>query len=746
MFVPPPVQLSRAEVAARLEAKRRSAESAGSLTRPTSLASERSHSLHRHDSRSPVSPGKHYVFGRGGKVKVSSPIPTSPPATPQPPKKASSIFKFVAGEEVEDSPDLLDSFGEHPRAAPEPPRRGTRPPSGFFERRGPGKSFQSQIPVLQGTQPSIAPPPIPAKSPKRRFQQPHENVGRSYSLSESFIRPVSDALSRLQLDEGSSISAGQNLPQYRSLSVPMANLPEDMLVKPRYRRSSVASGFSAGAKRSRTGSVSAIGSSVGMGKTEIGIVHTPMLPKSTDTSHAALIQYDEPDLSNWKGWDAQGTTGGDSILSRPSEYAASSKRRRQEEIVSELSNTASELPIAAFRNVHEAKVGPILPVPFHLMNKDLPATPTSIMATPTEMYHVIPPQPTRPAVRSPKAKNKKRSPLSPISTTHAKTNSVVRRKEDTSPSRLSAIPELTARSENSPVSSGLSTPIETQIHLRNGSVVTVSPPEMTAWKRSHYIQGPIKLPKPVIVPRKNSMASLEAFQQVVDQVYQEALNIPRRRSDDAVVDDVCEFFDEFGFDEINFEGDILTADEMIIDEIMEESGQDSAGFSTSPPDEDPSPVEKVLAQEIVHFLARPSPVPKPPIPPVENEETLRAKGIARLTHRMASHSHASITQPNRKDSLTTSKAELPLLPLPEESMLEAVLQPSRAEDDVLMLDDTKVNSNASGFDWDVEELDGDTHWLTPAVFSRRRRGSKGHHRRVLSATTMHQRMKDIVFL
>jgi hypothetical protein len=427
------------------------------------------------------------------------------------------------------------------------------------------------------------------------------------------------------------------------------------------------------------------------------------------------------------------------------------KRRRKEEAIETLLETRPTSKKFIVAENDKVDVGMSLPLPLSLLNKDLPTTPTSIMATPTEMYQVIPPRPSRPAVRNRNARHKQRNPLAPISTTHAKTNSILRAREDASPSRLSVIPELSTVSENSPVSSGISTPIETQIHLRNGSVVTVSPPELAAWKRSYYIQGPIKLPKPVIVPRKNSMASLEAFQEAIAQVYQEALNIPRRRSDDACVDDVCGFFDDFGFDEVSYEGDILAVEDILLDEVKEvkeELVEDEEGFIT-PPAEESSPVEKVLAQEIVHVMAKPSPVQKPPIPPIQNEETLRAKGIARLSHGMASHHHKSTTQSVRKDSLTISKSEsavLPLLPLPEESMLEAALEASRPESHDVPMADQPVDQSQSGFDWDndVEEMDGHSFWLAPGVFPRRR-GNKVSHRRQPSTTPM-QRMKELVFL
>lgn len=742
MFAPPPVQLSRAEVAARLEAKIRNAEAARS--RAATMVSDGANSLHRHEPRGAISIGKHHIFSKGGKVKVSSPIQAQSPTSPPPPTK-SSIFKFVAGEEIEDSPGFPNGFGEHPRLAPEPPKRGTRPPSHFFERRVTGQSLSPESSIPPTPQPKGSPSPIPAKSPKRLLLQARDNATQSHVPTASYTSSVSNAMSNLQIDEESSSPSEGRLAQPRSLSVPAISLSEDiaMMDRPDPARSSSEVSFAS--------AVSKVGFGVASGKTSGpggDDVAEPVARHSGATAfvRGALQEYSRLEFPQSTGTSCRRATEGDIDkirLSTEAEDETPWKRRRKEKTRGRMLDITSTETKADGSNMQV-----FLPPPFYVLNKNLPATPTSIMATPTEMYHVIPPLSGRPVVRSPKSRNKKRSPLATISTTHAKANSFVQQKEDISPNRLSAIPELSTLSENSPVSSGMSTPVETQIHLRNGSVVTVSPPETTAWKRSYYIQGAIKLPKPVVVPRKNSMASLEAFQEAIDQVYQEALNIPRRRSDDAVVDDVCEFFDDFGFDEVSYQGDILGVDEILLDEVKEEPYQDAGGFSTTPPAEDPSPVEKVLAQEIILTMARPSPVPKPPIPPVENAETLRAKGIARLTHGMASHQHhPHATHNGRKDSLTIVKGEsavLPVLPIPEESMLEAVLEPSRPENDVSMVDRA---GDQSGFEWDddVEELDGHTHWLGPAVFARRRRGSKGHHRRVPSTTPM-QRMKELVFL
>ena len=748
MFAPPPVQLSRAEVERRLEEKRRNAAAAGYHTSTASTVSDsKSASLHRHDSRSPTSPNKHHIFGKGS--KISSPLITSPPVSPQPLKKSSGIFKFTAGEEV-DSPDPLESFGEHPRRAPEPPRRGTRPPSAWFERRISSKEPSSQNSVQQTPNHSELPPPVPAKSARRLRQQLREDTGEPHSQSRSYTTSLNDALSNPHVSDENQF-AGRPL-QPRSLSVPMVHVPKSPIVMSRTAREPVSSGpFDPDSfGDSRYASQSSVGTKM-PGRTS-GRIDKPA-SKGISAGHSireVLLEYSALNFGSSERSASRRATEGDIDVIRQSTLPQAElplKVRRKGEAIGLLLNPGSlpEKPLQYEKGGSSVNTQVPLPPPLSLLNKDLPATPTSIVATPTEMYHALPPRPSRLAVQNRKARSKKRSPLAPISTTHAKANSIIREREDVSPGRLSMIPEDATISENSPVPSGLSTPVETQIHLRNGSVVTLSPPEITAWKITVYIQGPIKLPKPVIVPRKNSMASLEAFQEAIDQVYQDALNIPRRRSDDAVVDDVCEFFDDFHFDEVSYEGDILAVEEITLDEITEELNPGQERFSTPPAEMHPSPVEKVLAQEIVQVMSKPAPVPKPPIPPVQNEETLRARGIARLAHRMASQPPASTIHSARKDSLTISKVDsgvLPVLPVPEQSMLEAVLEPSRAENndnDVPMVDRP---AGQSVFDWGegVEELDGHTHWLAP-----RRRGKKGHHRKTPSTTPM-QRMKELAFL
>lgn len=401
-----------------------------------------------------------------------------------------------------------------------------------------------------------------------------------------------------------------------------------------------------------------------------------------------------------------------------------------------------------------------MPPEVKFLDKDLPDTPNSIVPTPTELYQT----PRNSLIAANKSRlsggSVKRSPLSIVTETDPKSNSTptppppasASASEEVSPHRLTTILEDKTLSENSPPASGTTTPVATQIHLRGGSVVTVTPPELTAWQRSIYIQGPIRMPKPVILPRKNSVASMEPFQEAIDRVYQNALFVPRRRSDDAMVDDVCEFFDEFGFDDIEFDGDLLAAertgedavDDMEVDEEDETIDRGTEQFTTppgSPTMKDISPIEKAVAQDVAEgLMVRSASLTLPEInievPPVETEETLRARGIARLSQNSSGKSSesswkSSVRRASQSPtvsrrtsivatgfSLDTQAATLPLLPPPEESMLDAVLEASQGEE-ADWAEDVVVEGDAGGMDWDddddVEETDVGASWMSPTV-------------------------------
>ncbi|EME49953.1 hypothetical protein DOTSEDRAFT_31089 [Dothistroma septosporum NZE10] len=381
------------------------------------------------------------------------------------------------------------------------------------------------------------------------------------------------------------------------------------------------------------------------------------------------------------------------------------KRKRKGETMSMLVSEGF-FPVAelVYGNGKKSNTGPPSDIGFGLnlpprptfIDKDLPQTPNSVQSTPVEAYQT---DSNFPDVPGKKNRNRgsggvRRSPLSLITQcdTNARREARDRRKSDqVSSGGLAAIPEDAAGAENTPPASGATTPVATQIHLRGGSIVTVTPLELTAWKPTVYIHGPIKLPKPAIMPRKNSVASLEPFQEAVDNVYQNALSIPRRRSDDAVVDDICDFFDEFGFELVSFDGEALSSMMAVaMDEDKEDAGKAIQRFSTPPAEQQgATPVEVVITKEVLETpdyspLATSRAAALPIIvPPVETEETLRARGIARLSRLSASSSSSGKEKlMKRKESLTLGSLEtsagLPLLPAPEESMLDAVLEaPSR---------------------------------------------------------------------
>ncbi|KAG9594647.1 hypothetical protein KCU77_g4302, partial [Aureobasidium melanogenum] len=92
-----------------------------------------------------------------------------------------------------------------------------------------------------------------------------------------------------------------------------------------------------------------------------------------------------------------------------------------------------------------------------------------------------------------------------------------------------------------------------EIHFSSGTVLMVKTPESTAWRRSIYIQGPIKLPTPAVVPRKGSIATLDPFQDVLGNVA-----IPRHKSEDTTIDDICEWYDTWNHDPVSFALDEFT--------------------------------------------------------------------------------------------------------------------------------------------------------------------------------------------
>lgn len=367
-----------------------------------------------------------------------------------------------------------------------------------------------------------------------------------------------------------------------------------------------------------------------------------------------------------------------------------------------------------------------LPPRLSFFGGDLPNSPFSLQPTPTEMYRYSLSSPRRSkTARNRRSSMTERSPLSPMSTNVRSPGAGYfdQHTSQTSPNgQLTAIPENGADADENVISpSTVIAPVATEIHLRGGSVITVTPPELTAWKPAIYIPGPIMLLKPAIVPRKNSVASLEPFQDMVDQLYQHALPVPRRRSDDAVVDDIVDFFDDFGFDLVRFDGDVLKP--FAIDMTEETDVDFEPERFTTPPSEPAGPSLK------------------PWIPPVENEETLRAKGIARLSRMSAESSGSKNDAPSRKESVTIGRpedpAQLPLLPAPEVGILGPIYSPtlvastrSSSARDTASIFSAKTGTASTGdqgFDWDddLEEISASSSWTAPALAPKRPGFSKG---------------------
>ncbi|KAF2099328.1 hypothetical protein NA57DRAFT_55299 [Rhizodiscina lignyota] len=196
-------------------------------------------------------------------------------------------------------------------------------------------------------------------------------------------------------------------------------------------------------------------------------------------------------------------------------------------------------------------------------NKPLPATPESVAPTPVEMYNptsqekISQHRHTRSASSGkvlPAPSPKQQSPLSP--TSQAKLNRQSQRQHSRGSSSLD--------SGSSPGADGLAH----ALRLRSGSVITLVPPEQTAWRRSSYVPGPIKLQQKRVHALQdadeafgvgdftnygNFGANLDIFKDVLGET--DGASVSTRKSDDAVLDDVVVFMESFGFDPVSFTGD-----------------------------------------------------------------------------------------------------------------------------------------------------------------------------------------------
>ncbi|THZ65966.1 hypothetical protein D6C85_08273 [Aureobasidium pullulans] len=179
---------------------------------------------------------------------------------------------------------------------------------------------------------------------------------------------------------------------------------------------------------------------------------------------------------------------------------------------------------------------------------------------------------------------------------------------------------------SSPEAPALPEAIASEIHLSSGTVLMVKTPETTAYRRSIYIQGPIKLPTPAVVPRKGSIATLDPFQDSLANA-----PIPRRKSEDMAADDICDWYDTWGFDSVSFALDEFTLDETDL----------TKDWALSPLEEEPeSPVDRT-----VRF-----PSPAPPLAK-EVAAAMMGNGV------MRPESQAIKPRPLRMS--------MPMVPLPE---------------------------------------------------------------------------------
>ncbi|KAK7533651.1 hypothetical protein IWX49DRAFT_556973 [Phyllosticta citricarpa] len=120
----------------------------------------------------------------------------------------------------------------------------------------------------------------------------------------------------------------------------------------------------------------------------------------------------------------------------------------------------------------------------------------------------------------------------------------------------------------------------TSIRLRSGSVVTVIPPEQTAWQRTVYVAGPIRLNKfqrkatanaddleaaakskvdglwPRAPSKPDGIASLDAFQDALDSLDPKA-TFERRASDECALDDLVQYFADWGIPTTECEKDTI---------------------------------------------------------------------------------------------------------------------------------------------------------------------------------------------
>lgn len=727
MFAPPPVQLSREEIEKRRIARQKlngiATAAAASISGPTSP-------LHGADSQSPRSAKKRHLFANPPTAtNVSKPILISP-ISPRRPSASPSIASKAVSKDLSVLNILPPGFAERPRPAPLPPVRQGHPlPFAIVPAVLPPRSALLRESDKAHNQ--EVPPPIPEKSPRRNDE--HLAAPGELPVTRLSTVPVTKPTSLLQTPE---LLASQTPVLHDCRVVPATDERE------KKSDATQSHGFSKSAR----------------GHVRVRSQDSDTLGQA-ETAHKLEAGDDESRLLSVKDARIRKTSP---ARKRSRNIASNRPIVRELDLTRE--STSSSVPgtasLVSMKTAHRetrpaiiTKRLDLLPPPLDVPTRALPATPTSIIGTPVEICQDA--ETTPKLLRKITASHeKKKNKLTKVSKNSATTQAPAHLDLEMSPNRLSAILEDVVNSASPRSCSGATTPPSaTQIHLRGGSIVTVTPPELNPWYRTVYVQGPIKLPTPATMPRKGSVASLEPFQEVIDQVYQQALNIPRRRSDEQVTDEVCSFFDDFGFAPIVFEGDMFgqtasgsqdistedlpaphepqlvstlqselttlsmdkdvvkASEEPATETAQQKLGEEIAiGFSSKYPSgisarssmvEGKSQDSKAEETQLKHL---PTDMYTPP--PVDNEETVRAKGVARIGSNAADAARPSVSS---QDS--TTRQQTPISTPSHSPALEAsrvaVGQPTQDQ----------------GFDWDdedgVEEPDISSARVTPLAMSKK---------------------------
>jgi len=97
------------------------------------------------------------------------------------------------------------------------------------------------------------------------------------------------------------------------------------------------------------------------------------------------------------------------------------------------------------------------------------------------------------------------------------------------------------------------------LRLRSGSVLTVIPPEQTAWQRSVYVPGSIRLQHPYSNALNFSVVSLDVWGNPIDEASGSSMysqrtgrSSSRRSSEASLRDDLMDWYHDYNFDPVSF--------------------------------------------------------------------------------------------------------------------------------------------------------------------------------------------------